>query len=177
MHKWINLFDLDDTIVNSKHRSEFDENGALNVTHWNANNTLNNILQDHLIYNMTSVLKYFLGRTDCWNVAITSRELDDVDYIFFKTHNIMFNDTLHRGSSHLGNDYCNRYTLPDFELKDILLSNYKFDNEAGFAFDDKQHNLDVFEKHGFKTYNATHINYNEIDYNSVISDAEKGLPK
>lgn len=175
MRNWTNLFDLDDTIINSKHRSKFEENGSLNIPHWNKNSTLCNILKDHLIFNMTNILQYFSTRDDFWNVAITSRELSDSDFIFFYEHGIKFNDTLHRGSSHLGADYCNRYKLADFELKDILLTNYDPGYKKGFAFDDKQCNLDVFAKHGFCTYNANHINYNEIKYNKVIDSAKSKL--
>ena len=176
MRNWFNLFDLDDTIINSKHRSKFHADGSLDIPHWEENSTFKNIHQDHLIFNMINVLNYFLKRNDCWNVAITSRELTDLDYIFFKTHNIMFDDTLHRGSTHLGTEYPNRYKLADYELKDVLLTNYDPGYGKGFAFDDKQCNLDVFHKHGFVAYNANHINYNEIEYTDVISSASDRLP-
>jgi hypothetical protein len=176
MRRWINLFDLDDTVINSKHRSKFNFDGSLDVPYWKENSTLTNIQKDHLIFNMTNVLHYFLKRRDCWNVAITSRELTDLDYIFFKTHNIMFDDTLHRGSSHLGTEYKNRYKLPDYELKNVLLTNYDPPaDKKGFAFDDKQCNLDVFIKHGFTAYNANEINYNNIDYTYVIDNANNKL--
>jgi len=175
MFKWINLFDLDDTIINSKHRSKFDKEGNLDVKHWNQNSTLANIKKDHLIFNMTNVLKYFQQRKDCWNVAITSRELEDNDFIFFKTHDIMFNDTLHRGSSHLDTEYKNRFKLKDYELKNVLLTNYIAGYNLGFAFDDKPVNLDVFSKHGYRVFNANHINYNDINYLDVISEAEQRL--
>jgi hypothetical protein len=177
MRNWINLFDLDDTIINSKHRSKFEEDGSLNIPHWNENGTLCNILKDNLIFNMTNVLQYFTTRDDFWNVAITSRELGDADFIFFMEHNIKFDDTLHRGSSHLGADYCNRYKLADFELKDVLLTNYNAEYKRGFAFDDKQCNLDVFKKHGYHTYDANHINRNEIKYSDVIESAKSKLFK
>jgi len=125
---------------------------------------------------MANVLHYFLKRKDCWNVAITSRELTDLDFIFFKKHNIMFNDTLHRGSTHLGVEYKNRYKLHDYELKDVLLTNYDPPaNNKGFAFDDKQVNLDVFSKHGYYIFDANHINYNDKDYLDVINEAEQRL--
>lgn len=193
MFKWVNLFDLDDTVINSNRRSKFHENGSLDVEHWNENNRWDKICEDHVIFNMGQVLHYFMQRDDCWNIAVTSRELTDIDYIYFKTHNIMFDDTLHRGSCHLGKDYSNRFKLPDYELKDILLTNYlggstlnptstdpelacyTTEYKQGFAFDDNQYNLDVFTKHGYQTFDAKQINQNAVCYTDIIQLAEQNL--
>ena len=39
------IYDLDGTIINSSHRSKFDENDILDLEHWKANNTKKTFLK------------------------------------------------------------------------------------------------------------------------------------
>ena len=172
---YINLFDLDDTLVNSQHRCDFSDGGNFNVDYWNKNNTVANALKDHVIYQMFSVFKSFSLHKDTYNVCITSREISDIDLIFFKYHGIEFNDYLHRDSLILNDRYNERLTMNAVDMKDCLLKNYNpvFPWKPGFAFDDKLEVVDVFKKHGFKAYNAWDVNCNQTEYKRIIIEGKK----
>ena len=67
-----------------------------------------------------------------------------------KANGLMFDEVLHREDS----------LELDHILKDKLLDNFfkKTFKFKGFAFDDKQQNVEVFKKYGFHTYNAENLN-------------------
>ena len=43
------IYDLDGTIIDSSHRARHDQNGILDLEHWKANNTKENIFKDDLL--------------------------------------------------------------------------------------------------------------------------------
>jgi phosphoglycolate phosphatase-like HAD superfamily hydrolase len=135
-------FDLDGTLIDSSHRY----NGCLN--HWIKNSVREHIMNDSLL---PLVDFYHLVRESGVKViAVTAREMKPDDYYFLTYHGIVFDHILHRED----------YVGPDFALKDIRLSEFfsNFNYQPLVAFDDKPENLKVFEKHGFKVYNAEDIN-------------------
>jgi hypothetical protein len=170
--KYINLFDLDDTLINSQHRCDF-SSGDFSIQYWNDNNTMDKALKDHLIYQMYNIYKAFSIDKNAWNVVITSRELSSIDFQFFHNYGIKWDFWLHRDSDLLGDRYNDRLTMDSIEMKDLLLKNYKpaFPWKPGFAFDDKQEIVDVFNKHGFKSYNAWDINTCPNTYTNIINEA------
>jgi len=178
MKKFTFLYDLDETIVDSRHRSRLKDN-LFDVDYWKENSTKEKIDQDNLIYGMSSILYYTQNHPKCLNVCITSREIFPEDIKFFENHGIYFNNYLYRGSDFMFNHLYKKELLRDFELKDILIKNFKLitDFNAAFGFDDKDYNLDVFSKHNFKTYNAKDINYNKIKYKDIIKEIDEFLEK
>lgn len=178
MQKYVFLYDLDETIVDSRHRSQITD-GLFDVDYWNLNSTQENINKDHLIFPMTSILLYTQTHPQCLNVCITSREIFPEDINFFKKHGIYFHDYLYRGSNFMFNHLHKKEILQDFELKDLLLSNYKLITKfkPAFGFDDKDCNLEVYKKFNFKTYNAKDINYNKINYREIKKEIDNFLEK
>ena len=45
----IRIYDLDGTIIDSSRRARHDQNGKLDLEHWKANNTKENIFKDDLL--------------------------------------------------------------------------------------------------------------------------------
>ena len=168
MNKLI-LWDLDNTIVNSLHRSRHNEDGSLDIGYFNSYAVPDNVNRDHLIYPMVDLVKYFMNRSDCYNIVITSRFRGDQDKDFFDKRGLFFDDFLYRGHALMGEKIMLKNVLSDFQLKDLLLEEYlkssKF--ELGFGFDDKPENLKVFADKGFTPFNANDINHFKIDIAEV----------
>lgn len=159
------LYDLDDTLCDSRHRTTYLSDGTVDVEEWIKNSTPEKTHLDNLIYPMTKILMSTLSKKEFINVCITSRELYQSDMDFFKKHNIHFDKYLHRGQVH--KEY--RKIEAD-ELKNMLLNIYLRNNpnKPGFGFDDLESNLKVFAKHNFKTFNAKKINQSIISADGVI---------
>lgn len=180
--KWLNIFDLDDTLVDSSHRSKYFEDGTLDISHWKLNSTKDNIFNDVVYSDMFEIFKYLYHRDDCLVVAVTSRVLSEHDIEYLHSKGIFFNDYLHRDSGMLLDSKHLQFILKDYELKGVLLTNYfklnQIQNEnIGYGFDDKQHNLDVFEKFKFRVINPIDVNSGLLKYTDVINKIEKDLRK
>lgn len=141
-------FDLDGTIIDATHRGRKKEDGEWDIEYWLSQATYENIMKDKLMP-LFEVYREF-QKTGHTLICVTARNLRENDYLFFKKHNITFDKFIHRnGSEEL-----------DFQLKDKGLQAYF--EESGLipyiAFDDKEDNLKVFDKYGFRTFNATYMN-------------------
>ena len=89
-------------------------------------------------------------KTGFTNIAVTAREMTNGDYEYLKKHDLHFDMILHRGDSK-ELDLVLKEKKLDLLFKDTDLKPF-------LAFDDKQENLDIFEKFGFTCINALHIN-------------------
>ena len=165
--KQIILYDLDDTLCDSRHRTVYNEDGTPNIEEWIKNSTPEKTHLDNLIYPMTKILMSTLAQWNCTNVCITSRELFQSDIDFFKKHNIYFDKYLHRGC--VPKPY---REIKSDELKDMLLEMYLYKNKDDplYGFDDLERNLKVFEKYGFCTFNAKDINQSVLSADDIIED-------
>lgn len=148
MKELVVAFDLDFTLVDSAHRGKLDKNGNWDLDYWIKNSILKNIMKDKLLP-LVEVYREF-KKTNHTLILVTARELLEDDYTFLKHHNLEFDYYLERKDS---KDL-------DRVLKDKLLEN--FFEEKGLipyiAFDDKEDNLKVFDKYGFRTFNAIYMN-------------------
>lgn len=173
------LWDLDDTLVNSKHRSRFFDNGSLDFIHFNENATPENIEKDQLIHPMVDLAKYFLGRPDCYNTVITSRFVTETDIKFMEKRGFYFQNYLYRGHALMLNRKDEVDSLRDYELKDILLTHYLMfcGFDLGFAFDDKPENIQIFKNHGLEVFDANQINNYEINVKCIIEQFENKFDK
>ena len=108
------IYDLDGTIINSSHRSKFDENGILDLEHWKANNTKEMIFEDSLLP------MYWQLRSDYINgdiiVICTARELTKWDWEFIHSMGIYYDYVISRP---LGNN-TQDHLLKRNQLKESL---------------------------------------------------------
>lgn len=150
MKQLINIFDLDATLIDSAHRINVDgdKSKGVDLNYWIKNNTRDNILKDSLLplVNLFNEFK----KTNFTNIAVTAREMTDADFEFLDIHGLHFNMVLHRENS-LDLDH----VLKEKKLQELFLN----ENYIPFlAFDDKDDNLEVFSKFGFKCFNAIQMN-------------------
>jgi hypothetical protein len=154
MKHLVNVFDLDCTLIDSTHRiNQYgDKTKGVDLEYWIENCTYDKVMNDTLL--PLTELFYEFNKTNFTNIAVTAREMFAADYEFLEMHGLHFHMILHRENS----------TELDHVLKEKKLEElFRSGNYVPFlAFDDKDENLEVFEKFGFKCFNA-------ITMNSLIS--------
>lgn len=164
MKELVVAFDLDGTIIDATHRGKLLPDGNYDIEYWIENRTLENIRKDKLLP-LINVYREF-RKTNHTIICVTARQILEEDLIFFKENDIEFDYILHRKDS--------------LELDEILkdMSLKEFFEEKGLipyiAFDDKQENLKVFDKYGFRTFNAVYMNkkLEEGKYNPDINQKD-----
>lgn len=163
MSRKVVAFDLDNTLIDSNHRVRIDENGVFDLDYWRKHSTWEYISKDTLLPCYFEYLTY--KQLGCRIIAVTARQLNEYDFKYFKKYNLIFDEIIQRGNS----------LELDEELKNRKLNDF-FDEMNGkyfpyIAFDDKEENLKVFEKHGFKAFNANVVNlYNSLESFEAIRD-------
>jgi len=159
--KLVIAWDLDGTLIDSLHRVSYKNNGEFDLNYWIEHSTEEYIMKDSLM--PLSALFYEFQKTGFKQICVTARDLNESDFKFFKKHNLNFDMILHREDSK--------------ELDDILKSKKlkSYLEEEGripfLAFDDKQENLEVFDKFSFRTMHARYLNekllrnsFEELDF-------------
>ena len=135
------IYDLDGTIINSSHRSKFDENGILDLEHWKLNNTKENIFKDDLLP------MYWQLRADYENgnivVLCTAREIGKWDLEYIHSMGIYYDYIISRP---IGNP------TKDEILKKAQLRHFwnfkQFRNIEKRFYDDKLDNLNEIKELG-----------------------------
>jgi hydroxymethylpyrimidine pyrophosphatase-like HAD family hydrolase len=159
--KLIIAWDLDGTLIDSSHRISFKNNGEFDLDYWIQHSIEEFVMKDKLL--PLAELYYEYKKTGFTQICVTARELSEADYKYFKKYNLEFDMILHRNNSK--------------ELDEILKSRrlQEYLQEEGripfLAFDDKQENLEVFDKFSFRTMHAAYLNkkleknsYNEVNF-------------
>lgn len=154
MKQLVNIFDLDCTLIDSSHRiNEFgDPSKGIDIDYWIENSTYETVMKDKLL--PLSNLFYEFNKTEFTNIAVTAREMFAADYEYLEKHGLHFHMILHREDSKELD-----HVLKKKKLQELFDSG----NYIPFlAFDDKKSNLDIFEKFGFKCFDA-------LEFNQMIS--------
>jgi hypothetical protein len=89
-------------------------------------------------------------KTDFTNIAVTAREMNMHDFEFLKKHGLEFDVVLHREDSKELD-----HVLKEQKLEELFATGKYF---PFLAFDDKDANLEIFRKFGFKCFNALEFN-------------------
>lgn len=150
MQQLVNIFDLDHTLIDSSHRmNKFkDSSYDLDIDYWLENNTHENIMQDKLLP-LVELFKEF-QKTQFTNIAVTARSLSISDFQYLEKNGLHFHMILHRENS-IELDH----VLKEKKLQELFDSGKYL---PFLAFDDKDDNLNVFKKFGFKCFNAIQFN-------------------
>jgi hypothetical protein len=152
------IWDLDNTIVDSKHRQVTLADGTLNLAHWIENNTEKKIMKDTLLPAVIWLRNQYAQRPKHCIIICTARVLGAADYAYFMENDIPFHVMLDRPMGCM---------LSDAELKDIQLRLYahndgftwsEFCNDAEI-YDDSLPVLQRMQKIGIKTHDATLLNH------------------
>ena len=147
MNKLVIAWDLDGTLICSQHRQKNKEDGSFDLDYWIE--TAEELTKEDTLLPLVQVYQAYKD-AGFYQVAVTAREMHPWDYDFLKSHGLEFDEILHRDGS----------TDLDHILKDLLLDGVfaKSDKIPFQAYDDKQDNLDTFDKWGFRTFHATYLN-------------------
>ena len=150
MQQLVNIFDLDHTLIDSSHRmNKFkDSSYDLDIDYWLENNTHENIMQDRLLP-LVELFKEF-QKTQFTNIAVTARSLSISDFQYLEKNGLNFHMILHRENS-IELDH----VLKEKKLQELFDSGKYL---PFLALDDKDDNLTIFKKFGFKCFNAIQFN-------------------
>lgn len=104
------IFDLDHTLICSKHRSLTRADGSLDIAHWRENCTREKIFGDSLLpladYARNLIAKGYEV------IACTARVMSEHDHDYLIAHGLTFSRVLSRPAGNM---------LPDWQLKENLL--------------------------------------------------------
>ena len=150
------IFDLDGTVVCSKHRYRALSNGGIDLPFWIESNTRENCFKDTLLPTVKTMRRDFLN-PDCMVIVCTARVLSDWDFEFFMHHNIPYDVMLDRPSG------CE---LNDADVKEFQLRLYAHQNSISWQrfcrtsmfFEDADIVLDRMDKIGIPTIDARQWN-------------------
>jgi len=142
-------WDLDETLVDSSHRIRFKSNGEFDLDYWRETSKDWDIISKDKLLPL-SELYYEFKKTGFSQICVTARKMEDLDYRFLEEYGFEFDMILHRENS--------------LELDEILkskrLKEYfdESDKIPFMAYDDKQENLEIFDRFGFRTFHAKYMN-------------------
>ncbi|MBJ24061.1 MAG: hypothetical protein CMB64_05260 [Euryarchaeota archaeon] len=142
------VFDLDQTVVNSAHRTPLDEFGKVDIPGYVEKQTENFIMQDELLP-LASVMKEAYYRT--FVVICTARQMTQFDYVFLEKNNLLFHEIFERGNV---SEEISK--LPDPIYKTKCLKKYKDINYT--FYDDSDEVIKLFN---------TYPNVNMIDSKAI----------
>ncbi len=127
------IFDLDETVIDSRHRTPNNPDGTLNLAAYIERHTPENVAKDTLLP-LADVMRACYSRGD-YVIVLTARDMKKCDYDFLDFHGLRYNLILSRDKakpSHYAlkdGDYKARYIKP-------LLNLRQFKNANIVMFDD-----------------------------------------
>lgn len=148
------IFDLDGTVIDSRHRHATLPDGSLDLAHWIENSTPEKIARDSLLPLADTWRRVF---PDAMVAVCTARVMGEADHAFLIDNGLMTDRILSRPIN-------NR--LPDFMLKEYLLRGFatecgktwaRFCDEA-IMYDDNLAVISHLRQQGMTVYNAVDIN-------------------
>lgn len=146
------IFDLDGTVICSKHRHATLPDGSLDLDHWKQNSTPQKIARDTLLP-LVNELRHLYAKG--YKIVIcTARVMQAADYKFLLNNNIPFDWVISRPKG------C---TEPDAEHKrkklDRLFQRLKVSPRAVQMWDDNDSVLTMAKRMGIKAHDAKRLNY------------------
>lgn len=151
------IFDLDRTVICSKHRASILPNGSLDLAHWRENSTFDMIMRDSLLPLAKSMRNlYVCGHTI---IVCTARLMSNADFYYLAHNKLPYDFILHRAM------HPEAETIGDAQLKVDLL--HSFFTERGFEsirdakaimFDDNVKVIERLRREGVHVYDAIEMN-------------------
>lgn len=150
------VWDLDDTVISSKHRQRYDEHGNLDLAHWIANHTPAGVWKDQLLP-LAKIMRgsIALERQGLMirNVIVTAREMLQTDYDYLNFHGLHAGLILERGKSTK-----DHYRLRDAEYKRQWLEMAGLNPANIIAYDDMPEILGMYRAIGAQAFDARKLN-------------------
>ena len=153
-YKRVMIFDLDETLVDSKHRTPNRPDGTLDLAGYFRNKTRENIMRDTLLP-LASVFKS-LDRSENYVVICTARAMNEDDFDFLELHGIVFHAIMRRPLNGSENH------IPDGKLKlrkiKRLMNLRQFRGLPVTMFDDAKPVISAIRRAGMVCINAITAN-------------------
>lgn len=145
------IFDLDDTVLSSKHRQKYFDNGDLDLNHWREFSTYENIMQDKTLP-LANVWREMYNK-GFKIIVLTARVMGAADFHVLEKHGLKYHKMLSR----------NGISTQHFNLTDSLyklrhVKKAKIDVKTSIMFDDNAKVKSVLREHGLKVLCAHKIN-------------------
>jgi hypothetical protein len=150
------IFDLDHTVVCSRHRQATLPCGSLNLAHWVENNTPEKIMRDSLLP-LAAQWRKIAKKRSAEIVVCTARVMTAPDFEFLAKNRLIADYILHRQDGDRS---------PDYLLKERLLTSlaarkgYSLSMLAkrSIMFDDNQSVISHLSGLGFTVHDAVKVN-------------------
>lgn len=163
--KELHIFDLDETVIDSAHRTPYFDNGDLDLNSYREMQTHKNIMQDKLLP-LFDVMKEFIADSTKEVATITARRMMKSDYVMLRKNGIRTpftgsRDQLHK-VEHISNCARTHFKLTDCEYKRIWFKRIKelfpLNEYVIYMYDDNKHVLRVAKEEGFHAIDAIKLN-------------------
>jgi len=132
------VFDLDQTIINSLHRTPIQSDGTVDIQGYIKNQTKENIMNDTLLPLADTMKNEYLRNN--FIVICTARKMTKFDYDFLSLHDLRFHEIYERGN--VPSEFC---SLPDALYKTKCLNKYK--NTKYTFYDDSDEVINLFQQY------------------------------
>jgi hypothetical protein len=146
------IFDLDGTVICSKHRYRDLPNGSIDLQYWFDMATPENVAKDSLLPLAGSMQRLFDRHTI---IICTARTMQAHDWQYLAENNLKFHHALYRRDGDMRHDA---------DMKTALLTeffaerNTTAENENVVMFDDNLHVIDAMRKMSIHCFNAERLN-------------------
>lgn len=152
--KRVVIFDLDETLINSSHRTPNRPDGTLDLEKYFQMKNRENIFKDSLLP-LAEVFKR-LCRKENYIVICTARAMNQDDYDFLAHHGLEFNSIMCRPAD--GSE--NHIKDPILKSRKIkrLMNLRQFRNLPAVMFDDAKPVISAIRKIGIPVLNAVKVN-------------------
>jgi hydroxymethylpyrimidine pyrophosphatase-like HAD family hydrolase len=152
--KRVVVFDLDETLIDSAHRTPNNADGTLNLERYFELKTRENTMQDSLLP-LANIFKS-LCRSENYIVICTARQMQEMDYEFLQMHGLHYHKMLCRpvdgSENHLRDGQLKRSKLQ--RLRNLR----QFRNLPFVMFDDSSVVIAEMRKIGIACLNAINVN-------------------
>lgn len=150
------IFDLDETLIDSKHRTPRNPDGTVNLAYYMAHATRENIFKDTLLPLAKEAQRIF-AEGKHYVIFCTARHMHAADYDFLAAHNLKAHRIFSRDKAREFH-----YKMRDAAYKTQwlkpLLNLRQFRNRQFFMIDDEKKVISALRKCGIITLNAIRVN-------------------
>jgi len=155
-YKSVIVFDLDETLIDSRHRTPRNPDGTVNLAYYMAHATRENIFKDTL-YPLANEARRLYMEGNHYIIFCTARHMHDADYDFLATHNLLAHRILSRDKAKPGH-----YKMRDADYKTCWIkprmSLRQFSGLAWHMFDDEKKVIAAMRVIGVHCKNAIRVN-------------------
>lgn len=154
--KSIVVFDLDETLIDSRHRTPRNPDGTVNLAYYMKHATRENIFKDTL-YPLANEAKRIFAEGKHYVIFCTARHMHDADYDFLSHHGLKAHRILSREQAKPAHykmsdaAYKRTWIYPRLKLR-------QFSGKHWIMFDDEKKVIAAMRAIGVKCLNAVKLN-------------------